>query len=64
MARDGQEDEERICDRAGAGEEYSAAGVGSGSSGGRTRPRVVFTNVQSVERIIYAIFNGWNENYQ
>ena len=26
----------------------------------RTRPMVLFTNVQSVDRIIYAIFNGYN----
>lgn len=30
----------------------------------RTRPMVVFTNVQSVERIIFAIFSALNENYQ
>jgi transposase-like protein len=28
----------------------------------RTRPMVCFVNVQSVDRIIYAIFNGLNEN--
>ena len=27
----------------------------------RTRPMVCFVNVQSVDRIIYAIFNGFNE---
>jgi putative transposase len=30
----------------------------------RTRPMVVFTNVQSVERIIYAIFYNFNEQWQ
>jgi putative transposase len=30
----------------------------------RTRPMVCFVNVASVDRIIYAIFNGLNENYQ
>jgi putative transposase len=30
----------------------------------RTRPMVVFTNVQSVDRIIYAIFNRFNEDWQ
>jgi transposase-like protein len=30
----------------------------------RTRPRVVFTNVQSVDRIIYAIFNRFNEDWR
>jgi transposase-like protein len=28
----------------------------------RTRPMVCFVNVESVDRIIYAIFNGLNEN--
>ena len=28
----------------------------------RTRPMVCFVNVASVDRIIYAIFNGLNEN--
>ncbi len=27
----------------------------------RTRPMVCFVNVQTVDRIIYAIFNGYNE---
>jgi transposase-like protein len=30
----------------------------------RTRPMVVFTNVQSVDRIIYAIFNRFNEDWR
>jgi transposase-like protein len=30
----------------------------------RTRPMVVFTNVQSVDRVIYAIFNRFNEDWQ
>jgi putative transposase len=30
----------------------------------RTRPMVVFTNVQSVERIIYAIFHKFNQQWQ
>jgi len=30
----------------------------------RTRPMVVFTNVQSVERIIYAIFSRFNEDWK
>jgi putative transposase len=30
----------------------------------RTRPMVCFVNVASVDRIIYAIFNGLNEKYQ
>jgi len=30
----------------------------------RTRPMVVFTNVQSVERIIYAIFNRFNQDWK
>jgi putative transposase len=30
----------------------------------RTRPRVVFTNGQSVDRIIYAIFNRFNEDWR
>lgn len=30
----------------------------------RTRPMVVFTNVQSVDRIIFAIFNRFNEDWQ
>jgi transposase-like protein len=30
----------------------------------RTRPMVCFVNVESVDRIIYAIFNGLNEKYQ
>ncbi len=30
----------------------------------RTRPMVCFVNVASVDRIIYAIFNGMNENHQ
>lgn len=30
----------------------------------RTRPMVCFVNVQSVDRIIYAIFNGYNERHQ
>jgi transposase-like protein len=30
----------------------------------RTRPMVCFVNVGSVDRIIYAIFNGLNEKYQ
>jgi len=30
----------------------------------RTRPMVVFTNVQSVDRIVYAIFNRFNEDWQ
>ena len=30
----------------------------------RTRPMVVFTNVPSVDRIIYAIFNRFNEDWQ
>ena len=30
----------------------------------RTRPMVCFVNVQSVDRIVYAIFNGMNEKHQ
>jgi len=30
----------------------------------RTRPMVCFVNVESVDRIIYAIFNGMNEKYE
>jgi transposase-like protein len=30
----------------------------------RTRPMVVFCNVQSVERIIYAIFSRFNEDWK
>lgn len=30
----------------------------------RTRPMVMFTNVQSVDRIIYAIFNRFNEDWR
>jgi transposase-like protein len=30
----------------------------------RTRPMVVFTSVQSVDRIIYAIFNRFNGDWQ
>jgi transposase-like protein len=30
----------------------------------RTRPMVCFVNVESVDRIIYAIFNGYNEQHQ
>ena len=30
----------------------------------RTRPMVVFTNVQSVDRIIYAIFNRFNQDWK
>jgi len=30
----------------------------------RTRPMVLFTNVQSVERIIYAIFSSFNQKWQ
>ena len=30
----------------------------------RTRPMVVFTNVQSVDRIIYAIFSRFNQDWQ
>lgn len=30
----------------------------------RTRPMVCFVNVQSANRIIYAIFNGYNERHQ
>jgi hypothetical protein len=30
----------------------------------RTRATAVFTNVQSVDRIIYAIFNRFNEDWQ
>jgi len=30
----------------------------------RTRPMVVFTNAESVDRIIYAIFNRFNEDWQ
>jgi transposase-like protein len=30
----------------------------------RTRPMVVFSNVQSVDRIIYAIFNRFNEDWR
>jgi transposase-like protein len=30
----------------------------------RTRPMVVFTNVESVERIIYAIFSRFNEDWK
>ena len=30
----------------------------------RTRPMVVFTNVQSVDRIIYAIFQRFNEDWR
>jgi len=30
----------------------------------RTRPMVCFVNVESVDRIIYAIFNGMNEKHQ
>ena len=30
----------------------------------RTRPMVLFTNVQSVERIIYAIFSRFNEDWK
>lgn len=29
----------------------------------RTRPMVCFVNVQSVDRIIYAIFHGYNEQH-
>lgn len=30
----------------------------------RTQPRVVFTDVQSIDGIIYAIFNLFNEDWQ
>jgi transposase-like protein len=30
----------------------------------RTRPMVLFTNVESVERIIYAIFQHFNQQWQ
>lgn len=30
----------------------------------RTRPMVVFTNVQSVDRIVYAIFNRFNDDWR
>jgi transposase-like protein len=30
----------------------------------RTRPMVCFVNVESVDRIIYAIFNGMNERHE
>ena len=30
----------------------------------RTRPMVVFTNVESVDRIIYAIFSRFNEEWK
>jgi putative transposase len=30
----------------------------------RTRPMVCFVNVQSVDRIIYAIFSGYNERQE
>jgi transposase-like protein len=30
----------------------------------RTRPMVCFVNVASVDRIIYAIFNGYNEKHE
>ncbi len=30
----------------------------------RTRPMVVFTNVESVDRIIYAIFSRFNQDWQ
>jgi putative transposase len=30
----------------------------------RTRPMVVFTNVQSIDRIIYAIFSRFNEDWR
>ena len=30
----------------------------------RTRPMVCFVNVESVDRIIYAIFNGYNERQE
>jgi len=30
----------------------------------RTRPMVCFINVASIDRIIYAIFNGINEKHQ
>jgi len=30
----------------------------------RTRPMVCFVNVESVDRIIYAIFNGYNERHE
>src|SRR5579875_2726186 len=30
----------------------------------RTRPMVCFVNVASVDRIIYAIFNGYNEQHE
>ena len=30
----------------------------------RTRPMVCFVNVESVDRIIYAIFNGFNEQWR
>jgi putative transposase len=30
----------------------------------RTRPMVCFVNVQSVDRIIYAIFNAYNEQHE
>jgi transposase-like protein len=30
----------------------------------RTRPMVVFTNVESVDRIIYAIFSRFNEDWK
>jgi transposase-like protein len=32
--------------------------------GRRTRPMVVFTNVESVDRIIYAIFSRFNEDWK
>ena len=31
---------------------------------GRTRPMVLFTNIQSVERILYAIFYRFNQQWQ
>jgi hypothetical protein len=30
----------------------------------RTRPMMVFTNVERVDRIIYAIFNRFNEDWK
>lgn len=30
----------------------------------RTRPMVCFVNVEIVDRIIYAIFNGYNEHHE
>jgi transposase-like protein len=31
---------------------------------GRTRPMIVFTNVESMDRIVYAIFSRFNEDWK